>query len=74
MTMLLTLLFLKLITLAGSLATTAGFVGLFAFRDVLGPHLVTLWVGGFAAIVLGEGGAWLVGRHVAGAADRLPEP
>lgn len=68
------LLILKLVTLGGSLATTAGLVGLFAFRDVLGPHLVALWVGGFAAIALGEGGAWLLGRHAAAGHDRSPGP
>ncbi|MFJ7440118.1 hypothetical protein ACIQW5_20915 [Methylorubrum thiocyanatum] len=73
MNLLIVLLMLKLVTLAGSLATTAGLVGLFAFRDVLGPHLVALWVGGFAAIALGEGGAWLLGRRAAATAERSPE-
>lgn len=73
MNFLIVFLMLKLVTLAGSLATTAGFVGLFAFRDVLGPHLVALWVGGFAAIALGEGGAWLLGRRAAATLDRTPD-
>ncbi|GLK54933.1 hypothetical protein JOD31_002093 [Methylopila capsulata] len=57
------LLALKLVSLAGSIATTAGFVGLFAFKDLLGPHVATLLIGGFLAIAVGEGAAWLVARN-----------
>ncbi|CAA2100604.1 MULTISPECIES: hypothetical protein [Methylobacterium] len=63
MNVLIAMLALKILTLAGSTATTIGLVGLFAFRDTLGPHLVPLWVGGFLAIALGEGGTWLIARR-----------
>ncbi len=63
------LLITKLVTLAGSLAITAGLVGLFTFREILEPYLIVLWVGGFLAIAVGEGGAWLIAQREAARDD-----
>lgn len=60
MAAMLALLLLKLITLGGSIATTAAVLGLFAFKDTLGPHVVPLAMGGIVAIIIGETGAWLI--------------
>lgn len=62
---LIAIMLLKLVTLAGSIALTAGFLGLFAFKDTLGPHLTALWLGGLLAVAVGEGGAWWIGRRAA---------
>ena len=59
------LLLLKLVTLGGSIATTAAVLGLFFFKETLGPQVVPLAVGGIAAIIIGEAGAWLLGRFAA---------
>ncbi|CAO4163026.1 hypothetical protein [Methylorubrum aminovorans] len=69
---LIAIMMLKLLTLAGSIALTAGFVGLFAFKDTLGPHLTTLWLGGLLAVAVGEGGVWLVGRRAAKTIETEP--
>lgn len=69
---LIAIMLLKLLTLAGSIALTAGFVGLFAFKDTLGPHLVALWLGGFLAVAAGEGGAWWIGRRAAKTIETEP--
>ncbi|MFD1332323.1 hypothetical protein ACFQ4O_09970 [Methylopila musalis] len=60
------LLAVKLLTLSGSIATTAWLVSFFAFEDALGAHRWTLFVGGFAAIAAGELGAWLIARQAGG--------
>lgn len=54
----------KLLVLAGALATTAGVIGFFAFEDALGPHRWSLLIGGFAAIILGEGASSLIARRL----------
>ena len=69
---LIAIMLLKLLTLAGSIALTAGFVGFFAFKDTLGPHLAALWLGGFLAVAAGEGGAWWIGRHAAKTIETEP--
>jgi hypothetical protein len=55
---------LKLITLAGSTATTLGFVSLFAFKDSLGLYTWPLFGAGFAAVLVGELGAYLLARFM----------
>lgn len=72
MPILIAIMLLKLVTLTGSIALTAGFVGLFAFKDTLGPHLAVLWLGGLIAVAAGEGGAWLIGRHPAKTIETEP--
>lgn len=56
---------LKLVSLAGALATTTAFIGLFAFRELLGPHIVWLFTAGFIALAIGEGGSWLLAKRLA---------
>ncbi len=54
----------KLITLAGSIATTLAVVSFFAFSETLAPWFWQLLVSGFIAIGVGEGGALLLARHL----------
>ena len=58
------LLALKLVSLAGSTATTAWLVSFFAFKDVLEPHRWTLLLGGLVAIAIGEGLSYLLGARL----------
>jgi ethanolamine ammonia-lyase large subunit len=62
------LMVLKVITLIAATAQTVGFVGLFAF-DALQPYKWRLLVGGTIAIVISEGLAYLLGKHLAGSGD-----
>ncbi len=56
------LLFLfKLITLAGSTATTLWLVSFVAF-ETLATYRWELLLGGIAAVAVGEGGSYLLGR------------
>lgn len=64
----------KLVTLAGTIAITAGFIGLFAFEGTLGPHRTAPWLGGLLAVAVGEGGAWPIGRRAARTAEPEPSP
>ncbi len=54
--------FLKLITLLGATAQTAGFIGLFAI-DVLKENKWPLLIGGTLAIVFSEGILWALARR-----------
>jgi len=54
------MLVLKLLSLAGALALLTAVIGLFAFRDILGPRLPMLFAAGAVALAIGEGGSrWL---------------
>lgn len=55
---------LKLLSLAGALALITGFIGLFAFRELLGPHLLLLLAGGVLAVAIGEGGSWWLAKRL----------
>ncbi|MFC3691435.1 hypothetical protein [Chenggangzhangella methanolivorans] len=59
------LLALKLLTLAGSTATTAWLVSFLFFTETLAAYRWELFLGGFAAIAIGELGAALLGRKAA---------
>lgn len=65
MNLLLFIIAFKLVSLAGAIATTVAFVGLFAFRETLAVHVPWLFITGFTMIAIGEGCAWLIGKHAA---------
>lgn len=54
---------LKLVTLAGALAQTVGFVGLFAF-EALDPYKWQLLIGGTLVIIASEGTAYLLAKRM----------
>lgn len=54
----------KLVTLAGSTATTAWLVSFVIFTEALAPYRWELLIGGFAAIAIGEGASYLVARRM----------
>jgi len=54
---------LKLVTLAGAIAQTVGFVGLFAF-EALDPYKWQLLIGGTLVIIASEGTAYLVAKRM----------
>lgn len=54
------MLVLKLLSLSGGLVLLTAFIGLFAFREILGPRLPLLFIAGVVALAVGEGGSrWL---------------
>lgn len=64
MKMIAAMLALKLLSLAGALALTTVFIGLFAFREILGPHLPLLLAGGLIALAIGECGSWWLTKQL----------
>lgn len=59
------LLALKIGSLIGSTASTAGFVGFLAFKETLGDYKWQLIVGGFALIAVCEGLSYLLAKRMA---------
>jgi hypothetical protein len=58
------LLGLKIVSLVAATAQTAGFVGFFAF-ETLDPYKWQLLIGGTIAIMISEGLAFLLAKHMA---------
>jgi hypothetical protein len=56
---------LKLLTLAALFAITAWLVSFLIFAETLAPHRWKLFLGGFAAIAIGEFCAALIGKKAA---------
>ena len=67
------LLALKLVTLAGSTATTAWLVSFLFFTETLAPYRWEMFLGGFAAIAIGELGSFLVGKRAALATENATD-
>ncbi|MGH1417396.1 MAG: hypothetical protein ACRBCJ_00910 [Hyphomicrobiaceae bacterium] len=59
----------KIVSLAGSIASTVGLVGIFAFKETLGAYTSHLIVGGFTAIAVGELAGYVLAKSMSDETD-----